>query len=200
MIREIRERRLLDVREVLQDDVLAGSESGRDGLLKLVGAAGPDPEKPTLLILDFSGIRIATASYLRESVFALRDLLRVRRSFFYPVIADACSPVRDEIGVLVRLRNDVVLTCMIDRTGNPTCPNLVGALDPKQQQTFDLVQAYGETDARELFDSQAKAEAVGHTAWNNRLASLASLGLVAEIPRGRTKRFRALLASNRNGD
>jgi hypothetical protein len=34
------------------------------------------------------------------------------------------------------------------------------------------------------------------TAWNNRLASLAGLGLVVELSQGRAKRYRSLFAEN----
>jgi len=61
--------------------------------------ASGEPEKPEQLFLDFSGVQIATASFLRESVFAFRDAIRRRRSNFYPVIANAESAVEDELKV-----------------------------------------------------------------------------------------------------
>jgi len=71
-------------------------------------------------------------------------------------------------------------------------PVLLGNLDPKQQLAFDLVNQRGETDATELmrdFGEGLKSA----TGWNNRLASLAALGVVIEVSQGRSKRYRPVL-------
>ncbi len=71
----------------------------------------------------------------------------------------------------------------------------LGELDPKQRLTFDLVCEHGETDAGALMRSYGESEGLKHaTAWNNRLASLASRGLVIEQSYGRAKRYRPLFA------
>lgn len=68
---------------------------------------------------------------------------------------------------------------------------LIGQLDPKQRRTFELVQQRRETDAGELMRDFSDTERLkSPTAWNNRLASLASLGLVAEVSQGRSKRYK----------
>jgi hypothetical protein len=86
------------------------------------------------------------------------------------------------------------MSCRLDAKNRMTEPRLIGALDPKQRLTFDLVNSAGETDAGTLMRNHNKDEGVGQTAWNNRLSALASLGLVVEIPQGRAKRYRALFA------
>ncbi len=69
----------------------------------------------------------------------------------------------------------------------------LGELDPKQRLTFDLVHERGETDAGALMRDFGESEGVKHTtAWNNRLASLAALGLIIEQSQGRSKRYRPL--------
>jgi hypothetical protein len=70
---------------------------------------------------------------------------------------------------------------------------LIGQLDRKQQLTFDLVRQRGETDAMELMREFGDTEDVGSTAWNNRLSSLVSLGLIIELSFGRAKRYKPLL-------
>jgi hypothetical protein len=63
--------------------------------------------------------------------------------------------------------------------------------DPKQKLTFEAVSERGETDAGELM--RQNGEGLKHaTAWNNRLSSLATMGLIVEISRGRSKRYRSL--------
>lgn len=171
--------------------ILAGAINGRKAFAKLLEQTSDEPEKPEELFLDFSGVQVATASFLRETVFAFRDTVRGRRSNFYPVIANAESAVEDELKVLVQSDNSALMLCSLDRKGKPHRPRLVGNLDPKQRLTFDLVQK-GATDAAQLMRENEDTENVKQTAWNNRLAALTSLGLVVELSAGRAKRYRPL--------
>ena len=84
------------------------------------------------------------------------------------------------------------MLCTLNREGIPGSPRLLGALEPKQRITFDLVKELGETDAGELMRTAKGTEEVGQTAWNNRLASLSRLGLLMELNHGRVKRYRPL--------
>ena len=43
---------------------------------------------------------------------------------------------------------------------------------------------------KELTDARPGASPIVQTAWNNRLAKLAELGALVEIPHGRAKRYR----------
>src|ERR1017187_2305283 len=127
--------------------VLAGALNGRKVLAKLVEQTGQEPTAPEPVFLDFQGVEVATASFLRETVLVFRDTVRRRRSNFYPVIANASDLVADELGVLVAPHGDVLMLCSLDANGEPHDPRLAGDLDPKQRVTFDLVQQRGETDA-----------------------------------------------------
>src|SRR5207248_1650663 len=160
----------------------AGAVNGKAALSRLLGATTIEPAKPEPVFLDFSGVDVATASYLRESVLAFRELVRGRRSTFYPVIAGANADVRDELAELMRTRGDVLMVCTLDHSGNVIKAGLIGDLDPKQRWTFDLVRKHGETDAGELMRAYGEREGLKHTtAWNNRLAALASRGLLMEV-------------------
>jgi len=75
----------------------------------------------------------------------------------------------------------------------PSDPVLLGELEPKQRKTFDLLRSAGEADAASLQGLDGDGETIGHTAWNNRLAGLASKGIVVEFQHGRAKRYRPLL-------
>jgi len=183
----------IKMQDVLGSDsgILAGAINGRKALAKLLEHVRDEPENPEQLFLDFSGVQVATASFLRESVFAFRDTVRGRRSNFYPVIANAGSAVEDELKVLVQSDNSVLMLCSLDRKGKPDKPRLLGNLDPKQRLTFDLVKK-GATDAAQLMRENGETETVKQTAWNNRLASLTNMGLVVELSAGRAKRYRPL--------
>lgn len=173
--------------------ILSGALRGQDLLARLLREVAIEPASPEPLFLDFIGIEVATASFLRESVLAFRDIVRGRRSMIYPVIVNANDAVREDLTELVKSRGGVLLTCQLADDGTVSDPRLIGDLDPKQQLTFDLVRQRGETDAGELMRECGTKETVGSTAWNNRLSSLVALGLIIELSYGRTKRYKPLL-------
>jgi hypothetical protein len=173
--------------------VLAGALNGRSAFGRLLQLFAAEPGQPEPVFLDFGGIEVATASYLRECVLALRDAIRGRDSHYYPVIANPNESVRDELLELARARGDVLMTCALAEDGTVSRAAIIGDLEEKQLLTFRLVQQHGETDAGELMRAYGKREKMRHaTAWNNRLSALASLGLVVEMRRGRLKRYRPL--------
>src|ERR1700686_3588213 len=100
----------LDIEKIGGATVLAGALSGKRALAKLLAETAQEPFEPEPLFLDFSKARVATASFMRESVLALRDIVRRRRSNFYPVIANANSDIKDELQELVAgQRSDVLI-------------------------------------------------------------------------------------------
>lgn len=183
----------ISLKEVGGNSVLAGALNGKAALNRLLAATATEPVEPQPIFLDFSGVEVATASFLREAVLTFRDFVRSRRSRLYPVVANASEAVRDELLELLRLRGDVLMGCTLADGDTVVKYELLGELDPKQGMTFKLVQQHGETDAGELMRKYGKSEGMRHaTAWNNRLASLAALGLVMELSEGRAKRYRPL--------
>ena len=184
---------IVNLAEIGGAPVLAGAVSGRAVLSALLSAASKEPSEPEPFYLNFEWVDVATASFLRESALSFRNIIRSRRSNYYPIVANANDAVIDEIEELVRSRSDVILTARLDKQGRAFEYATVGELDPKQKITFELVQSRGETDAGELMREFGKSEGTKHTtAWNNRLASLASLGLIVELSQGRAKRYRPL--------
>ena len=183
----------INLKDACGTPVLAGALNGRAALNKLLAATTNEPDGPALVFLDFEDVDIATASFLRESVLVFRDIIRKRRSQYYPVIANTNEYVRDELVELLGARGDVLMMCGLDENGAVTNPAPLGELDPKQRITFDLVHEHGETDAGALMRDYGESEGLKHTtAWNNRLTSLAVLGLIVEQSQGRAKRYRPL--------
>jgi hypothetical protein len=175
--------------------VLAGAINGRKVLARLLDRTAQEPVTPETVFLDFDGVQVATASFLRESVLAFRDAVRRRRSNLYPAIANANELVAEELRVLVGSHGNALMLCSLDESGPPRDRRLVGELDPKQRLTFDLVSEHGETDAAELMREHGGGEKTP-TVWNNRLTALTNLGLLVELSRGRSKRYRPLLAGS----
>jgi hypothetical protein len=173
--------------------VLSGALRGQQLLAKLLSILANEPAGPEAVFLDFAGIEAATASYLRESILAFRDMARARRSNIYPVVANANEIVYEDLSEVVRARGGVLLTCVLNAKGQVSEPRVIGELDPKQQLTFNLVKELGSTDAVTLREHSGETSVVP-TAWNNRLAALVGLGLIVEdASSGRTKRYRPLL-------
>lgn len=176
-----------------QGTVLSGALNGRATLSRILQMIDVEPALPQPLFLDFGQIEVATSSYLRECVLALRDLIRGRDSHYYPVVANPNEPVRDELLELTRARSDVLMTCELGENETVKQTSILGELEAKQLLTFNLVQKHGETDAGELMREYGEREKVRHTtAWNNRLSALVGLGLIVELRQGRLKRYRPL--------
>lgn len=186
-------RQRIDIARTAPGEVLSGAQRGQQLLVKLLSEVMAEPEAPEPFFLDFSGVQEATASFLRESILAFRDLVRTRRSHSFPVVANANQAVQEDLTELVKSRGGVLLICSLDAEGVVSQPRVIGDLDPKQQLTFDLVRKLGQTDAVALREHSGDSSVVP-TVWNNRLAALVSLGLIVEdISSGRTKRYRPLL-------
>ena len=94
--------------------------------------------------------------------------------------------------MLAASSGDAIMACLLSSDGKVSDPALIGSLDPKQQLAFDLVNRQGETDATELMRDFGE-EGQRANVWNNRLASLAALGVIIEVSQGRSKRYRPVL-------
>lgn len=174
------------------DAVLSGATKGRTVLAEMLKATAKEPPVITPVLLNFQLVEVATSSFLRESVLAFRDAIRGRKSNYYPVIANPNADVGEELEDLLGRRGGVMMAC-VTKDGEVVETNLIGELDPKQRLTFDLVQQRRDTDAGELMRDHADTDRVkSPTAWNNRLANLAALGLVAEVSQGRSKRYKPI--------
>lgn len=184
---------LLSVFDMTNSEVCAGAQPGRALLARLIAACGGSPAAAEPVFIDFKSVDVATASFLRESVLALRTLLRGRKANYYPVVANANALIADEFEILLAPERNALLACTLENDGIVTNVHLLGRLEDKQHRVFEMVESRGETDAGELQQDFGASEGVQQTAWNNRLAALAGLGLIVEISRGRAKRYRVLL-------
>ncbi|MGV1791588.1 hypothetical protein [Rhizobium sp. A37_96] len=187
--------------QVSDNPVLAGAVNGKIAFAEMIKSIPDEVVGPQPLFLDFGGIAVATASYLRESVFTLKAYLRAKSSSYYPAVANANSDVWDELSVIAHAKNDVIVTCELTDEGITSNIELVGNLDPKQRLTFELVLKFDEVDANSLMEQFGESEKTkSTTAWNNRLASLASRGIIREYTKGRSKYYRPLLTERAYGN
>lgn len=182
----------LCVHQLAGEDVLAGAGEGAAMLAKFINALGPQ-EEARLTILDFSNIRVATGSYLRESVLGFRNYCRQRVPASPVIIANANPVVTEELRSLLNASGDAVVTCKITGTKDPRKGYVLGTLEDKQRLTLDAILRSGTADARELHERFSRTETIGATGWNNRLAALVEKGILIEEREGRAKRYRPVL-------
>lgn len=180
------------IRQVAKTDVVAGASAGRRAFIVLVSSTA-EPLEPGPIFLDFGGVEAATGSFLRECVFAFRDHCRHALGNAYPVVANAAPVVMEELVFYAKSQADALWSCGLSGLGHVSAVQLIGRenLETGQQEALRLVEQLPEATAPLM--AQQSAQAVGATAWNNRLSALAAKGLVMEQRRGKTKVFRPVL-------
>src|SRR4051812_881510 len=100
------------------DSILSTAQLGKKVFAALVGATST-PTSPTLLFLDFSGVEIATASFLREAVVTFRNHIREHVPHLYPVQANLTAEVKEELADFLRDRVDAMAICNVTPRGQP---------------------------------------------------------------------------------
>ena len=170
-------------------DAVAGSEEGAEALAKLIRQVSAIVDAG-IVYLDFWGIEIATASWLRQAVVGFRDYCRGSRPNLYPAIANVNDKIVEELKVL--LRSDAVIVCDLAKDGTPRNARVIGRLEQKQEETLAAVLEVRQVDAASMARIAGPDSGIGTTGWNNRLAALAGKGLLIESRRGRGKVYRPL--------
>ncbi len=174
------------------EPILAGRLSGRRIFLRVLEEL-PVLTGPTILLLDFRGAELATSSFLGEAVLPLRDHLRFRRPPAYVVVANLNDKIAEEFDELLIRGGDAMLACETGSDGAISNVRLMGKLEEKLLDTFNLIRAKGAASAVELYAESRASDRIGTTAWNNRLSALTSKSLVTEVAQGRTKKYRTVL-------
>jgi len=186
------------IRDISEVQVLAGAQAGATMLGKVLEHLPALPRVNGALFVDFEGIEVTTASFLREFVLPLKSIARSLRSTWYPVVANPSPAVLEELDVITTARSEPILTCKLDANEKVTDIKLAGRLDPKQLEAYEFVVRQGDVTAKQLMEATATSAEKGTspTAWNNRLSVLVDKGLVAEASLGRQKVYVPILREN----
>jgi hypothetical protein len=179
-------------------DILAGSANGAEILSRMVAQVNR-VTAPTVIVLNFAGVSVATASFLRECVLGFRDYCRRSQPNLYPVVANLEDAVAEELQYLLQTRREALVACTLKSGGRPAKPQVIGTLEEKQRLTLDAVLELEEADAGTLAERFGAAEKIGVTGWHNRLASLVTGGILMEVRSGRAKRYRPVLEGLTHG-
>jgi hypothetical protein len=172
-----------------QGGVLAGRTDGA-AVRQKISAKIAGENLPTIVVIDFSSVQLATASFLDEAVLRLRA--DVSGKPMYVIVCNLLPPVEEELDALLVRANDAFLSFKYVPEGAFSKPRLLGNLDAKLKDAYERVREKREASATELHWEARESENVGPTAWNNRLNILASKSLLVEIPMGKSKKYRPL--------
>lgn len=183
------------LRDLLGNNVLAGATAGAQGMAKLISTISNGTHR--VVFLDFSGIEAATGSYLRECMLGFRSYCRRTQPEVYPVVANMAPVVEEELRDLLVQLSDAFVSCRVSKAGKVTDAKILGRLDERQAETLRAVVGAGEANARKL--AEQSGDHVGVTAWNNRLAALASKGILTERRSGRLKFYAPVFKELRYG-
>lgn len=183
-----------DIYDLAETSVLGGAPAGKGMFLSLLKTAQAErPARMTVWFWVLARIDVVSTSFARESFVAMQAYLRAQRSLLVPVLTNANVDVMEDLRLVFKDARQAIVSCKLAGNDRVSAVDLVGDVDPHTIETFNLVIERGETDARELSESQGPDRKIGQTAWNNRLASLVQMGALIETPVGRAKRYRAIL-------
>lgn len=185
----------LMMRKLGESEYLAGAEAGRMLLARLITEIG-SPSEPEPAFLDFSGVAVATASFIRGAVLGFRDYVRSSKPSIYPVIANANQAIIEELEFYLTAQRDAIWCCEIDANGTPSQPRLIGVLDAAVRRAFDAVLNLRRATVAEVAGKFPDAGLKGTTAWNNRLATLVKQGLLIEWHNGSAKEFAPVIGGH----
>lgn len=175
--------KLLDVSRALGSSTLLGLLGGKKGK-ELLSAALPELRPQDMLVLDLSGMELITASAGRESIVALcRELAETGTTV---ALRGGNEQTIDELSFAAEASKVPLLVLEQAIDGEQTRGRVIGLLEPKQRETLEIVARLGQADAKTACEHAGDSSA-GVTAWNNRLAGLASKGLLRERRSGKTK-------------
>lgn len=177
--------RVLDHAEAAE---LAGAASGASwnrSVRPLIDSAAPG-----LHAIDFTGVRVATVSWLREGVLGLTKYIRAVREDITILAANVPDLVREELAVALEATSGVMIAAEVTPELEIITPCVLGRLDPALGETLRVVQHEREFDAS--FVSREIPE-LALSAANNRLAAIEAKGILRSERRGRARIYRPVL-------
>lgn len=178
---------VVDIRQLTGTDVLAGAKAGTTHLAKLVAATRS--AKAEAVVLDFSGVELATVSWLRDAVVGFRKHCVCASARIFPVAVGMSTGVTEEFSITLEACRETHLVGRI-RNGLLVDVGVVGELDHALADTLDVAVGLGTFEAADI---QKHREGLSLSALGNRLTSLEEKGLLVSERQGRSRRYRTIL-------
>ena len=198
-------------RELAGAGLAAGSHTGERHAKLILDQIkrGGVSESGFIVVVDFSGIELATASYVKATVLWLALCGRLyagalsaveQRSLHgssveplnvFPVVFGANEDVQHEIDEVFARRN---LPCLV---ANSMIGDLIrvgrvlGEIEPAAARTIAALAGFSEATAEDLHEKWP-GEGVNITAWNNRLSGLHRIRVARRRKQGKTWKYQPL--------
>lgn len=177
------EMRPLNLANLTDRTILTGLSGGERCLSAVAGSLTAHLSGEPVL-LDMSGVEALGGSALRHLLLGIQRLENCRGSAV--VLANLSEDNLAEADLVADATRSPYISARL--TGDAlTNPEVRGPLDEKVLKALRLVLQAGEADA--LTVSQLSKESGVVTAWNNRLVSLHSLGLLRQRKVGKRKLY-----------
>jgi hypothetical protein len=173
----------ISVWQLHQASTLATAAAGQAVLGEVLKKIGEEWPGSGFLFLDFSGVNVATGSFLRSLIIPLRDHCRRTLGISFAV-ANPNELVQEELQALLDTIRDAVVICQLDSRNTPVLPRVAGYLDATQRLTLEAVERTVEADAPRLAELYSSTDPIGPTGWNNRLAVRGGLKNTGPFCRG----------------
>jgi hypothetical protein len=185
------------IREVTGQEILAGKSNGLRDYPKLLSAI-EGTGAGDIVVLDWSGIELATASYFGATFVPLLRLAIEGQLDRYFVLTGLNQTSLDELKLV--LENQGLVTLIGDwKEDGVRNAETLGRLDPAYAETLQAVQRVEAASATELFKKHTARTRIGKTGWINRLSNLHHLRLVRKQRVGREYVFQALSKERSHG-
>jgi len=183
----------IKVTEVTKSDTLAGKIPGMRDFPKFLSAVENTPESSTV-ILDWTGVEIATASYFGATFVRLLRMTTAGDLDRYLAVTGLNSTCMDELKLALEIAEVVALLIDGVKGRGDRSVQVLGNLDPAYVQTIAEVQKCKGVSASELHRRQMGTNhPIGKTGWINRLSNLYRLRLVRKEKQGRESVFRSVM-------
>jgi len=192
-----------------------GASMGEEHLAPLVREIDADPAARDMdgpgvvVVLDFSGIESATASYLKATLLWLLGRSGNVASTapggasgpwnIYPMVAGLNAEISEELEELLHRHERPCLELLRDNETAIFAVRQRGPLDQMLRATLLLLADVGGATATELHQRFPQPRPITVTAWNNRLSELNVRRLVRRTKHGRQWWYQTLAQEVVNG-
>ena len=190
--------------------IASGAHTGREHaeLIKAAIATAEMPDSGLVGAIDFSGVELATASYIKATVLLFATCGRLHAGALtpgeqktldwssveplnvFPLVVGASDDVRSEIDEVFG-RRGLACVCVQSLAKHPVEGKILGNVEPAIARTLESLRGQSEATAEELHAS-TPSEGVNITAWSNRLAELLRLRIARRKREWKTWRYHPL--------
>jgi hypothetical protein len=191
---------VIDICKITGSNTLAGKSAGQRDLPRMMAAIQETPDESSI-ILDWSGVEIATSSYFGTTVVPLLRMSMTGGLDRYFILTGLNSTCVDELKLVLESQELVALYGRRTRVGGIENLVVLGNLAPAHAETLAALRDTNGVSASDLHKRAARdhGRGIGKTGWINRLSNLHRLRLVRKHKTGRETVFEAISLEARDG-